>query len=412
MNIIRKNSKQILFTLFILFIYCLGSSMTIPGINTELMSVIMEGSSLLNMINMLSGGSLQKMSIFALGVGPYITASIIIQLLSMDVIPYLSEQRQLGNKGQMKLDKITRYLGIVLGVIQAVSLIILFDRSYMILDDKSIVNYIFITTVLVAGMMILLWLGDQITKKGIGNGVSLIIFAGIVSGLPTTFIGLFNNLNGTTKGIIEFILFVLMFLFIIFCVIVMNLSERRIIIQNPSANTVNNLNHLPLKLNSASVVPVIFAQSILMVPLSLLSFINRDLYLKLSDILSFEKPYMLILYAILIVAFTFFYTNLQMNTEDMADNLKKSGSYIPGIRPGKDTQKYIQGVLNRITVFGAIGLTILALIPYVLPMITDLPANISLGGTGIIIVVGVAIETIKQLQTKTYNDKYSNFSIY
>lgn len=409
-NVIKENSTKILFTLFIMVVYLIGSAITIPYIDTSLLEAVM-GNNLFSMISMLSGGSLQQFSIFALGVGPYITASIVIQLLSMDVIPYLTEQRELGKRGQQNIDKITRYVGVVMAYVQSITLLMTLNGGNGVMTEQSIWNILLVSTIMVAGMMALLWMGDMITEKGIGNGVTLIIFTGIVANLPQTFINLFTSLNYGIGGYIQFGLFVAMYLVIIIGVIFINNSERRIPIQTNGVKASKNT-HLPLKINSASVIPVIFSQTIIYAPLTVLSFINSDLYTKLSGVLSFSQPYMLIIYALLIIGFTYMYTQLQMNPEDIADNLKQQGAYIVGVRPGKDTERYLKSVINKITVLGAISLMIIALLPYILPMITDIPSSSSIGGTGIIIVVGAAVETIKQLQNTAYKNKYKAFKMY
>jgi preprotein translocase subunit SecY len=370
------------------------------------------------MMNLLGGGALQKLSVFAMGVTPYITASIIIQLLSMDVIPALTEMTKSGQTGRMKLEKITRDLGVVLSFVQAYSLVYGFDKQYAILESSKFSTYLYTATVLTAGTMFLLWIGDRISTKGIGNGVSIIIFAGIVANLPSEFSQVYSVLvGGSTQGavfsgILEFCLFILMYLVIIIFVVIMQLATRKIPIQYTSSSANrggNDITYLPFKINSASVIPVIFAQSIMVAPQIILSFVNQSAYTKLSTFLSLQKPIGLTIYAVLTILFTFFYTDLQVDPDKIAENLGKSGAYIPGIRPGSETKQYIHKVLNRITVLGAAGLTIIAVIPYLLPMFTSLPSTVSVGGTGIIIVVGVAMETVAQLKGQLTQKQYHGF---
>ena len=336
----------------------------------------------------------------------------------MDVIPALTEMTKSGQAGRMKMEKITRYLGVVLSFVQATSLVYGFDVQYQVLENANLSGYLYTATVMTAGTMFLVWLGDRISMHGIGNGLSVIIFAGIVSNMPSTFVQVFKVLAGGTtqgemfNGILQFALFCLMYLAIIIFVIVMETAVRKIPIQYTNGTTIRSgtdITFLPLKINSASVIPVIFAQSIMTAPQIIISFFNTDLYNKLSNFLSLSKPMGLAIYAVLTILFTFFYTDLQVDPERIAENLGKSGAYIPGIRPGNETKTYLKKVLNRITVLGAAGLTFVAVIPYLLPMVTSLPNSISIGGTGIIIVVGVAMETMNQLKGQLTQKQYHGF---
>ena len=409
---------KILFTLAMLFIYRLGSAIPVPGVDSEILAASVSDNSIINMMNLLGGGTFERLSIFAMGVTPYITASIVIQLLSMDVIPYLTELAKSGQTGRLKLDKITRYLGVILSFVQAFTMVMGFDRSYGVMTNGGIAAYLYAATVLTAGTMFLLWIGDRISQFGIGNGISIIIFAGIVSNLPFNYAQVYNVLVDTANqtamfnGIIEFVLYLIVNLVIIVLVVIMQLAVRKIPIQYTSSSLAkgrNDITYLPLRINSASVIPVIFAQAIITAPQIVLSFVNYEAYQSLSNFLSLQKPLGLLLYAILTILFTFFYTDLQVNPEKIAENLVKSGAYIPGVRPGNETKEYLKKVLNRITVLGACGLTIIAVIPYLLPMITNLPASTSVGGTGIIIVVGVAMETMTQLKGQLTQKQYHGF---
>ena len=409
---------KILFTLAMLFIYRLGSAIPVPGVDSEILAASVSDNSIINMMNLLGGGTFERLSIFAMGVTPYITASIVIQLLSMDVIPYLTELAKSGQTGRLKLDKITRDLGVILSFVQAFTMVMGFDRSYGVMTNGGVAAYLYAATVLTAGTMFLLWIGDRISQFGIGNGISIIIFAGIVSNLPFNYAQVYNVLVDTANqtamfnGIIEFVLYLIVNLVIIVLVVIMQLAVRKIPIQYTSSSLAkgrNDITYLPLRINSASVIPVIFAQAIITAPQIVLSFVNYEAYQSLSNFLSLQKPLGLLLYAILTILFTFFYTDLQVNPEKIAENLGKSGAYIPGVRPGNETKEYLKKVLNRITVLGACGLTIIAVIPYLLPMITNLPASTSVGGTGIIIVVGVAMETMTQLKGQLTQKQYHGF---
>lgn len=414
----KEIRNKILFTLAMLLIYRVGSAIPVPGVDATKLASQISDNSVLSMMNLLGGGALERLSVFAMGVTPYITASIIIQLLSMDVIPALTEMTKSGQTGRMKMEKITRYLGVVLSFVQAYSLVYGFDKQYSVLANSSLSGYLYTATVLTAGTMFLIWLGDRISMKGIGNGLSIIIFAGIVSNMPSQFMQVWNVLAGSTtqgelfNGILQFALFVLLYIIIIVFVIVMETAVRKIPIQYTNSSSYtrgNDVTFLPLKINSASVIPVIFAQSIMTAPQIVISFFNQDLYKTLQTYLSLSSTTGLILYAVLTFLFTFFYTDLQVDPDQVADNLSKSGAYIPGIRPGNETKTYLHKVLNRITVLGAIALVIVATLPYILPMFTSLPSSISIGGTGIIIVVGVAMETIAQLKGQLTTKAYHGF---
>ena len=410
----KEIRKKIFFTLAMMLVFRLGAGIPAPGINDTVIDL--SSNSILGMMSLLGGGSIEQMSIFSLGVSPYITASIIIQLLSMDIIPPLAEMAKSGKKGKQQLDRITRYLGVVMALFQGFFIVKMFSDQYGIVDDPSVVKFIYIAIILTAGTMFLLWIGDQISTKGIGNGVSMIIFAGIVAGFPSSFMTVYNQLLGTdvsASGVVGFVAYILMFVAIIVLVTAMQLAERRIPVQYSTSHTYNktkgDLNHLPLKINSANVIPVIFASALIQGPQIITSWINQDAYKWLADFFDFSKPYVLVIYAILIILFTFFYTNMTVDPSKLADNLNKQGTYIPGVRPGGETKAYISKVLNRITVLGAIILTFIAVLPYVMTLVFGLPYTAAVGGTGIIIVVGVAMETVKQLKGELTSKQYRGF---
>ena len=413
----NKNIRnKILYTIMMLMVYKLGCSITVPGINLYNLSGL-GADSVWGIMNLLGGGALERMSVFALGVGPYITAGIVIQLLSMDVIPALSEMSKDGVKGKRKVEKITRYFTLVLAIMQGLSIVYNFNQTYGIMSGAKTSDYIFVITVMVAGSQAMVWIGDRITAKGIGNGISLLIFAGIVSNIPSNFAQSWSILVSGAEsgkmfnGILVFAVGCILYLAIIIGVVILELAVRRIPVQYSSnIGTMNNLTYLPFKINSASVLPVIFASSLITAPQIVLSFINQDAYRKVSSALSLQKPFGLILYGVLVVAFTFFYTALQMDPKEIGNNLNKQNAYVPGIRPGPDTQTYLKKVLYRITFFGAAALLVLAMIPYLLPMLTPIPSNMSLGGTGIIIVVGVAMEMIRTVTTETESRDYSKWT--
>lgn len=411
--------NKILFTLAMLFVFRLGAGIPLPGVNTEALLAGISDNSIIGMMNLLGGGAMERFSIFSLGVGPYITASIIIQLLAMDVIPALTEMAKNGQQGRQQMDKITRYLAVVLAFMQAYTLTYAFHINYGILDNPSVSTYLFIATILTAGACFLTWLGDRITQFGIGNGISILIFAGIVANLPWQFAQAFKTLVDTSAGsaafggVISFAILVLMYLAIIVMIVFMNEAVRKIPIQYTSSSLRSQgkaMNYLPLRINSASVIPVIFASAIMVAPVTIMSFFEANKWTTaISSILNYQKPVGLCIYVVLVILFTFFYTNLQVDPKKIAENLNKQGTYILGIRPGSETVAYISKVLNRITVLGALFLAAVAALPYLLPMISNIPSSISMGGTGIIIVVGVALETIKDLESQLTQKAYRGF---
>ncbi len=397
--------KRILFTLGALLIFIIGTGVPVPGTTN-----ITKNLGFLELINAMGGGSLKNFSIFALGVSPYITASIIIQLLEMDIVPYFTELSKEGPVGRRKLNQITRYVGIVFAFIEG------YAFSFAFLGASSAFEYLYVATILTAGTAFCLWLGDQITQKGIGNGVSLMIMAGIIATLPTMFQTAFTSLvipNDLTWGIIKFAIFVILYFLIIIGVIYVQEAERRIPLQYANKTTGSygsEQSFLPIKLNTASVIPVIFASSLLAIPATIANFVNNDGFTKfVSTYLDYSKPVGFVLYIVLIFFFGYFYTFLQLKPEDVAENLKNNGGYIPGVRPGKETEEYVSHTLSRITIVGTILLIILAIIPIIFTSVTKLPSSVSIGGTGLLIVVGVALETYKQLEgslaTRTYKKR-------
>lgn len=397
--------KRILFTLGALLIFIIGTGVPVPGTTN-----ITKNLGFLELINAMGGGSLKNFSIFALGVSPYITASIIIQLLEMDIIPYFSELSKEGPVGRRKLNQITRYVGIVFAFIEG------YAFSFAFLGASSAFEYLYVATILTAGTAFCLWLGDQITQKGIGNGVSLMIMAGIIATLPTMFQTAFTSLvvpNDLTWGIIKFAIFVILYFIIIVGIIYVQEAERRIPLQYANKTTGSygsEQSFLPIKLNTASVIPVIFASSLLAIPATIANFVNNEGFTNfVSNYLDYSKPVGFILYIVLIFFFGYFYTFLQLKPEDVADNLKNNGGYIPGVRPGKETEEYVSHSLSRVTIVGTLLLIILAIIPIIFTNVTKLPSSVSIGGTGLLIVVGVALETYKQLEgslaTRTYKKR-------
>ena len=415
--------NRILFTLFAFLVYRLGSAITVPDVNTADLVAGIEDNSLFAMINLLGGGGLEQFSIFALGVTPYITASIIIQLLSMDVVPHLSELAKNGATGRKTLDKYTRYLAVVFAFVQSFSLVYGFSQTYTTLIEGGVTmaKIMYIATIFTAGSMFLVWIGDQISIKGIGNGISMVIMAGIVGRMPQQFADAWTTLIGAESTIENgawlFAGYILVYLLIIIFVTLINTAERRIPIQYTSSSIQlskrSESNYLPLKVNSASVIPVIFASSLMMAPLQIASFFpTNDIIRTMQDWLGLQTWYSLVIYVLLILFFTFFYTKMQINPEKISENLGKSGAYIPSVRPGTETKNYVNKVLSRITVLGSICLALIAVLPHIMPLIwTDMPTSMALGGTGMIIVVGVAIETVRQVQGLITQKSYKKYFV-
>ncbi len=398
--------KRIYVTLLCLGIFCLGTTITIPWA-----SRIYSDLGFLEIFNLMSGGGLQNFSIFALGVSPYITASIITQLLQMDIIPYFSELKEEGYTGRQKMNKITRYLSIIFAFVQAYALCIFYMSS------MGTVNMIKTALVMTAGTAFCLWLGDQISKKGVGNGSSMIIMAGIILSMPRIFTGAYNAfIHGTYSlglGIILFIIFILVYLLVLVGIVYTQLAERRIPIQYSNRTTSAygaEQSYLPIKLNAAGVIPVIFAQILLTIPSTIAAlFKNQSVINFINKYIVYTSNTGIILYIILIMFFGYFYTYMIMNPEEMSKNLNERGGYIPGIRPGEDTSKYISSSIGKLTIVGSFFLTIIAILPVLISRFTNLPSTVTIGGTGLLIVVGVAIETYKQMESslmaRSYKEK-------
>ncbi len=398
---------RIYFTLLCLGIFCLGTTVTIPWA-----SKITEDLGFLEIFNLMSGGGLQRFSIFALGVSPYITASIITQLLQMDIIPYFKELKDQGYVGRQKINKITRYLAIILAFAQAYALCIFYMKSS--LDTMEMIKTALIMT---AGTSFCLWLGDEITRKGIGNGSSMIIMAGIIQSMPNVFIGAYNgfiNSNYTLwVGICLFVVFILVYILVLVGIIYIQLAERRIPIQYANRTTSAygaQQSFLPIKINAAGVIPVIFAQILLTIPSTIVALTGNEKAMEfINNYIVYTSNTGIILYLILIIFFGYFYTFMIMNPEEMSKNLNERGGYIPGVRPGEDTSNYISGSIGKLTIVGSIFLMVIAILPVLISKFTSLPSTVTIGGTGLLIVVGVAIETYKQMESsllaRSYKEK-------
>lgn len=396
--------KRLGFTLLCLLIFIAGTTIPVPGVS-------LKDFDFGELTNAITGGALQRFSIFAMGVSPYISATIVTSLLQMDIISYFTELRESGPAGRQKINQINRYLGIFIAFIQG------FAMSFALIQNATAIDYVRITLILTAGTAFLLWLGDQMTAKGIGNGVSLLIMAGILSTIPKMFIDTFEALvlnNLSFIGIVSFILFVLVYIAIIVGVVFIQESERRIPIQysNQTSSAYGaKQNYIPFKLNSAGVMPVIFASVIFTVPSFIAGLMDAEsgFVSIINKYVNYTTPIGFVVYILLIFAFSFIYTFIQVNPNELSKNLNRNGGYIPGVRPGKETIDYIKTILGRITLIGALFISVIAGLPIVVSsfLSTNLPASVSIGGTSILIVVGVALETMKQLESSLLNRSYN-----
>ncbi|MGG1635974.1 preprotein translocase subunit SecY [Paenibacillus sp. FSL A5-0031] len=414
---------RILFTLFILLIYRIGAFIPVPDVNKDVFKQVnTAGSELFGLLNTFSGGALFQFSIFAIGITPYITASIIVQLLSMDVIPKFAEWAKEGENGKRKLAQITRYGTIVLGMIQGFATAIGFNRQYgyEMIVGATFVDYLLIAIILTAGTAFLMWLGEQITEKGIGNGISILIFAAIAAGIPghirtiveDQFVGAQDQLF---LNIIKMVLILIAIIAIIVGVIFVQQGIRKIPVQYAKRVVGRKMyggqsTHIPMKVNGAGVIPVIFAVSLIMFPVTIAQFWSTQGWADwIIKNMSYDQPLGMVLYVLLIIGFTFFYTFVQINPVQMADQMKKNGGYIPGIRPGKPTSSYLTRVMSRITLTGAIFLAVISIIPVFFGTLAGLPKSVQLGGTSLLIVIGVALDTMKQIESQLIKRHYKGF---
>lgn len=397
--------RRLLFTIFALAIFSLGTNIVVPGAVK-----ITKDLGFLELLNVMTGGGLKNFSIFALGVMPYITASILTQLLQMDIIPYFSELKEEGAAGRQKINKINRYIGIIFALVQG------FVFSYAFLKGYGSMVVLKSALVLTGGTAFLLWLGDEITKKGIGNGLSLLILAGIVQGIPNTFITAFKDLilsgsHSTLAGISAFVLFTLTYIVILIGVIWVSEAERRIPIQysNRTASSYRGeKTYLPVKLNSASVMPVIFASAIIGIPSLIAQVINKKSFTNfVENYISYYSVTGLILYVLLIYVFGYVYTRMAMNSDEMAENLDKDHAYVPGITPGENTSIFLKNTISRLTVVGTLALIILAVIPILFTNFSGMDKAVTIGGTGLLIVCGVCLETYKQFESSIASRNYT-----
>lgn len=406
---ITELRQKVVFTLAMFIVFRAGAHIPVPGVDASVIEQLFTSGNLLGMLDMFSGGALSKFSIFAMSITPYINASIIMQLLTI-VVPKFEQWAKEGEEGRKKISQITRYGTVVLGFIQALGM------SYGLraaLVNPSIGSVLLIALTLTTGTVFLMWLGEQITERGIGNGISLIIFAGIVSRLPDGLYVMYQYLAAGTISIFNVLLFVIIAVAMIVFVIAIQQGQRKIQVQYAKRvvgrkTYGGHSSHIPLKINQAGVIPIIFASSVLMFPVTIAQFVEVGWVKTVAGWFAWGTPLQTLLYALLIVFFTYFYTAVTLNIPDMAENMKKYGGFIPGLRPGKPTADYLERVMSRITLAGAIFLALIAILPNFVAGITNIQ-GVYFGGTALLIVVGVALDTMKQIESLILMRHYQGF---
>lgn len=411
--------KKIIFTLLMLIVFRIGAFIPVPNTDAGAMA-LGEQANLIGIFNIIGGGALENFSIFAMGIMPYITASIIVQLLTMDVVPKFAQWAREGEAGKRKLAQFTRYFTVLLAFIQGLGMSIGFNNLMPnLVPNPTAGTFLYIALILTAGTAFLMWLGEQITEKGIGNGISILIFAGIVAAIPgglnLLYIQYFVEGDNIFIGVAVFAILALIVLAIIMGVIYVQQGIRKIPVQYAKRVVGRKMyggqsTHIPLKVNSAGVIPVIFAMSLIIFPPTIALFFSGNRIADwVVDNFDYTANLGMIFYVFLIIGFTYFYTFVQINPLQMAENMKKNGGYIPGIRPGKNTSSYLTRILNRITLAGALFLAGISILPILFSRVTELPLQIQIGGTGLLIVVAVALETMKQVNSQLVKRHYKGF---
>lgn len=406
---ITELRQKVVFTLAMFIVFRAGTHIPVPGVNASVIEQLFQSGNLFGLLDMFSGGALSKFSIFAMSITPYINASIILQLLKV-VVPTLEQWSKEGEEGYKKNVKLTRMLTVVLAFIQACGM------AYglkMAINNPGILSILTIALTLTAGTVFLMWIGEQITAKGVGNGISLIIFAGIVSRLPDGLKIIFQYLQAGTVNLLNVILFAVIALAMIVFVIMISQGIRKIPVQYAKRVVGKKMygghtSYIPLKVNQAGVIPIIFASSVLMFPVTIAQFVDVPWVKTMGQLFEWGSPLQTTLYVLMILFFTYFYTAVSLNIGDMSDNIKKNGGFIPGLRPGKPTTDYLDRVMSRITLAGAIFLSLIALMPHVVGWITSIE-GIYFGGTALLIVVGVALDTMKQIESLVLMRHYHGF---
>ena len=420
---VKQVRSKILFTIFIVFVFRIGTSITVPWVNANSLNAL-SGLSFLNMLSLVSGNAMKNFSVFALGVSPYITASIVVQLLQMDLLPKFVEWGKQGEVGRRKLNQATRYIALVLAFVQSVGITAGFNAlsgAKLLTVPLTPQVFLVIGAILTAGSMIVTWLGEQITDKGYGNGVSMIIFAGIVASIPDMIKGIYVDYfvnvpsDRMTSSLIFVAILIIAVLLIVYFTTYVEQAKYKIPIQYTKvAQGAPSSSYLPLKINPAGVIPVIFASSITAAPAAILQFVSAsgldwEWVKTAQELVSTSTPTGVALYALLIILFTFFYTFVQINPEKAAENLQKSGAYIHGVRPGKGTEEYMSKLLRRLATVGSIFLGVISILPIVAKDLFGLSEVVAFGGTSLLIIISTGIEGIKQLEGYLLKRKYVGF---
>ena len=419
---VKQVRSKILFTIFIILVFRIGTTITVPGVNAKSLEAL-SGLSFLNMLSLVSGNAMKNFSVFALGVSPYITASIVVQLLQMDLLPKFVEWGKQGEVGRRKLNQATRYISLALAFVQSIGITAGFNAlsSTKLVAAPNWQTYLFIGSILTTGSMIVVWLGEQITDKGYGNGVSMIIFAGIVASIPEMVKGIYEDyfVNVPSDRLQSSIIFVacliVAVLLIVYFTTYVQQAEYKIPIQYTKiAQGAPSSSYLPLKVNPAGVIPVIFASSITAAPAAVLQFLSASgndwgWVRTAQSLLATTTPTGIAMYALLIILFTFFYTFVQINPEKAAENLQKSGAYIHGVRPGKGTEEYMSKLLRRLATVGSLFLGFISILPILAKDLFGLTDAVALGGTSLLIIIATGIEGMKQLEGYLLKRKYTGF---
>ena len=408
---ITELRNKILYTLMMFAVFRAGIHIPVPGVDASVIESLFTSGNLFGLLDLFAGGALSKFSIFAMSITPYINASIIMQLLQ-SVVPQFEAWSKDGEDGRKKIAKVTRYGTVVLGFVQAAGMAFAL-RANNALVNNDFLSVFVVAIILTAGTCLLMWIGEQITAYGIGNGISLIIFAGIVARLPDGLETIYQYIQNGTINMFQAFLFAVIALAMIAVVVAVTQGQRRIPIQYAKRVVGRKMygghsTFLPLKVNQAGVIPIIFASSVLMFPVTIAQFIDNEFVHKVADLFTWGTPLQTALYAILIFIFTYFYTAISINITDMADNMKKYGGFIPGIRPGKPTEDYLDHVLTRITLAGAFFLAFIAILPNMVAGATHIE-GVYFGGTALLIVVGVALQTMKQIESMVVMRHYEGF---
>lgn len=406
---ITELRQKVVFTLAMFLVFRAGTHIPVPGVDVSVIEQMFTSGNLFGLLDLFSGGALSKFSVFAMSITPYINASIIMQLITV-VVPTFEQWSKEGEEGRKKLTQITRYGTVLLGFVQAIGMAIGLKSAII---NPGIASTILIALTLTAGTTFLMWLGEQITEKGIGNGISLIIFAGIVSRLPDGVYVIYQYLTAGTISFLNVLLFAIIGVAMIVLVIAISQGQRRIPVQYAKRvvgrkTYGGHSTHIPLKVNQAGVIPIIFASSVLMFPVTIAQFVDIPWVKTVAGYFAWGTPLQTFLYALLIIFFTYFYTAVTLNISDMAENMKKYGGFIPGLRPGKPTADYLDRVMTRITLAGSIFLAGIAILPNFIAAVTNIP-GVYFGGTALLIVVGVALDTMKQIEAIVLMRHYQGF---